>query len=128
MKKLGLGGVLSEFKNEISKIIQEIEEIGEPSPEIPELIDSTNLRRSNDHFKKINEKKTQLLQVYSNYVNQLENLLSSVFEIQKDLKDLIKDQAELMQMSKTKKTHTKTKTRKISLSKKKKNKQKSKRK
>ena len=67
--------------------------------EIPELIESTNLLRLNEHLKKTNDKKSELIEAYTQYTNQLENLLSSVFEIQNELKDLLKDQTELISKS-----------------------------
>ena len=101
MKSVGFGAVLGDLKKTIRQIQKEIEEIGEPSPQIPELIESTNLLRLNEHLKKTNEKKSKLLDAYSQYTNQIENLLSSVFEIQNELKDLLKDQTELISKSKT---------------------------
>ena len=96
MKSVGLGSVLGDLKKTIQQIHMEIEELGQPSPQMHELIESTNLLRSNEHLNKTNEKKTQLIEAYSLYTNQIENLLFSVFEIQNELKDLIKDQTELM--------------------------------
>ena len=91
--------MLADLRLEIDKLKRELEEIGEPTPEIPELIESTNLMRANDHLKITNEKKSQLLAAYDQYVSNLENLVSSAFEIQNDLKELLKDQSELIKES-----------------------------
>jgi hypothetical protein len=76
------------------------------------MINSTNLLRSNQFLLKHDEKKNNLLSVYAQYSNSMELLLSSVFEIQLQLKDILKEQS-LMISPKTKKTKTKkTKTKK----------------
>ena len=64
--------------------------------ELPELITSANLLRSNEHLLKINDKKTDLLLTYRQYSQALEELLASVFEIQKDLKDILKEQSSII--------------------------------
>ena len=85
-------------------------QLGEPVSEIPELITSANLLRSNEHLSKANEKKTELLSAYAQYSNALEKLLSTVFDIQNDLKEILKQQSSMISRAK-KRSKTKTKSR-----------------
>ena len=55
---------------------------------------------------KSDHKKTDLISVYSKYSKSMEALLSSVFEIQNELKDILKKQSSLIPSS------SKTKTKK----------------
>ncbi len=64
-------------------------QLGEPVSEIPELITSANLLRSNEYLLKANEKKTELLSAYAQYSNALGKLLLTVFYIEKDIKDIL---------------------------------------
>jgi len=88
----------------------DLNQLGDPVSEIPELITSANLLRSNEYLLKANEKKTELLSVYQQYFVTLEELVSSVFDIQHDLKEILKEQSSIIS-SKRKKSKTKTKSR-----------------
>ena len=59
-----------------------------------------------------NEKKSELLVAYSQYSTALEELLSTVFDIQKDLKDILKEQSSLIADSRKKTSKPKTKSKK----------------
>ena len=73
-----------------------LNQLGEPVTDMPELIESANLLRSNEYLSKANEKKNELLDAYEQYSKALEDLLSSVFDIQKDLKEILKEQSLLI--------------------------------
>ncbi len=103
MTTLGIGAVISQMKQKIQQIKQELDEIGEPEV-IPEMIESTNLIRANEHLSKANAKKSELLIAYDEYSKQLEDLLSSVFEIQNELKDILKEQSNLIPPKSAKKS------------------------
>lgn len=77
---------------------------------MPEMIASANLLRSNEHLSKTNEQKTKLLVAYEQYSAALEELLLTVFDIQKDLKEILKEQSSLITGSSKK--HPKPKIRK----------------
>lgn len=111
MTNLGAGEIVYDLRKRIQEIQHELDQLGSPS-EIPELITSANLLRSNEYLSKSNEKKTELLEAYNQYSNALEELLSSVFEIQQDLKEIVKEQSSMISDSKPKKTKTKTKSKK----------------
>ena len=103
MKPLGLGNVLGELKNQIQKIKLELKEIDESFTSIPEMIESTNVLRENESLRLANNKKTELIAAYEQYTKKIENLISSAFEIQNDLKEIIKEQAKLAETKKSRK-------------------------
>ena len=102
--------LIFDLRKKIQQIQVDLNQLGDPASEIPELISSANLLRANEYLSKANDKKTELLSVYSQYSSSLENILSSVFEIQNDLKDILKHQSSLISKSK-KRSKTKTKSR-----------------
>ncbi len=102
--------LIFDLRKKIQQIQADLNQLGDPASEIPELISSANLLRANEYLSKANDKKTELLSVYSQYSSSLENILSSVFEIQNDLKDILKHQSSLISKSK-KRSKTKTKSR-----------------
>ena len=100
--------LIFDLRKKIQQIQVDLNQLGDPISEIPELISSANLLRANEYLSKANEKKTELLSVYSQYSSSLENMLSSVFEIQNDLKDILKHQSSIISKSKKR---SKTKSR-----------------
>jgi len=87
-----------------------LKQLGEPISEIPELISSANLLRSNEYLTKANDKKTELLSVYAQYSGILEKLLLTVFDIQNDLKEILRHQSSMISRTR-KSSKTKTKSR-----------------
>lgn len=63
---------------------------------MPELITSANLLRSNEYLTKVSEKQSELLSAYGKYSKALEDMLVAVFDIQNDLKNLLKEQSNLI--------------------------------
>ena len=96
MKKLGLGA-LSDIQQKIKSAKNDLKEMGELSPPLPELISSANLIRTNDHLAKTNSKQSELITYYDAYTKHLETLLETVFEIQDDLKNLLREQSKLIE-------------------------------
>ncbi len=110
---MGAGEVIYELRKQIQKITSELKHLDSSAPDIPELIESTNLLRSNDHLTEVNSKKSELIASYKQYSKELEKMLSTVFEIQKDLKEILKTQSSLISEPKRKKkTTAKKKSRK----------------
>ena len=62
------------IKNQLKDLESEVSS-SELSKNIPQLIDKANLLRENEVLKKINEKKSHLLDAYLSYVDILEQLL-----------------------------------------------------
>ncbi len=103
MKTSGLGSVLTELKNQINQIKKDISEIDKSFSPMPEMIESTNILRENEFLKKMDGKKTELIDSYEHYSNQIEDILSSVFDIQNELKKIIEIQSQLMKPKKSRK-------------------------
>ena len=111
MSEVGAGDVIYDLRKQIQKLTAELKELENTSENIPELIQSTNLLRSNDHLVEVNHKKSELTSAYQQYSKELENMLTTVFDIQKDLKEILKTQTSLIseqKPSKTKKPKKKT--------------------
>jgi len=104
------GEVIYDLRKKIQQIQADLRQLGEPVSDIPELITSANLLRSNEYLSKANEKKTELLSVYAQYSGILEKLLSTVFDIQNDLKEILRHQSSMISRTK-KRSKTKTKSR-----------------
>jgi len=110
LTKIGSGELIYDLHKKIQQIQADLNQLGEPVSEIPELISSANLVRSNEYLSKANEKKTELLSVYAQYSTALEKLLTTVFDIQNDLKEILKHQSSMISQTK-KRSKTKTKSR-----------------
>jgi len=93
---VGMGSALSVLKEEVQKAqedLNRIESFGEP---LPEMIDSTNLLRTNEYLIKVDAKKSDLLHAYKQYVAHLEQIVSSLLSIQADMKEIIRAEAALL--------------------------------
>ena len=112
MTKIGAGEIIYDLRKKIQQAKSDLEQLGEPVSELPELIESANLLRSNEYLSKVNEKKTELLSAYFEYSEALEELLSTVFDIQNDLKEIVKEQSSMISTKQKKSSKTKSKTRK----------------
>ena len=111
MTKIPTEKIISNLRNKIQQIQSDLDKLGEPVSEIPELVISANLLRSNEYLSKTNEKKTELLSAYAQYSTALEELLISVFDIQNDLKEILKKQSSMISSRSKKKSKTKSKSR-----------------
>ncbi len=110
MTKITTEENINNLRKKIQNLQADLNQLGEPISEMPELITSANLLRSNEYLSKANEKKTELLSAYEQYFVTLEELISSVFDIQHDLKEILKEQSSIIS-SKRKKSKIKTKSR-----------------
>ncbi|MGY5148233.1 MAG: hypothetical protein ACW9W4_09575 [Candidatus Nitrosopumilus sp. bin_7KS] len=99
MTNIGAGEIIYDLRKKIQQLQFDLEQLGEPAKNIPEMIESANLLRSNEYLLKSDEKKTELIGAYGQYSKELEELLSTVFDIQKDLKDILKEQSTLISNS-----------------------------
>lgn len=113
MTAVGAGDIIYDLRKQIQKITADLKELENSSENIPELIKSTNLLRSNDHLQEINHKKSELTSAYQQYSKELENMLATVFDIQKDLKEILKTQTSLISEQKSPKKFLKTKKKSI---------------
>jgi len=111
LTKIGAEGLIYDLRKKIQQVQADLNQLGDPVSEIPELITSANLLRSNEYLSKANEKKTELLSAYEQYFVALEELLSSVFDIQYDLKEILKEQSSIISSQRKKQSKAKTKSR-----------------
>ena len=111
MKKISIEGTVYDLREKIQQLQADLNQLGDPVSEMPELITSANLLRSNEYLLKANEKKTELLSAYDQYFVILEELVSSVFDIQHDLKEIIKQQSTIISSQRKKQSKVKTKSR-----------------
>ena len=102
--------LINNLRKNVQNIQSELDQLGNPVSDMPELINSANLIRSNEYLIKVNDKKTELLSAYVQYSLAMEELLRTAFDIQNDLKEILRDQSSII--SKTKKrSKTKSKSR-----------------
>ena len=114
MSKTGVGEIIYELRKKIQVIRLELDKLDSPISDIPELINSANLLRSNEHYAQVYEKQSELLSAYEQYSIALEDMIAVVFDIQNDLKNILKEQSKLLSDRKTRKPSLKKKTRKHS--------------
>jgi phage-related tail protein len=96
MTDMGAGKTVYHLRKKIDEIQKELSQLGKPVPDIQEIITSTNLLRSNERLSKIDEKQNELLTVYAQHSKVMEELLTTVFEIQIELKEILKEQSSLI--------------------------------
>ncbi len=104
---MGTGGIIYELRKQIQKITTELKNL-DSSSDIPELIKSANLLRSNEHLVEVNLKMSELISTYKDYSKELEQMLATVFDIQQDLKEILKTQTSLISEQKRSKTKKKS--------------------
>jgi len=109
LAKVGTGEIIYDIRKKIQSIKSELSTLDCPPSKIPELIDSANLLRLNEYLSKTNDKKTDLLCAYEQYSAALEGLLETVFDIQKELKDILKEQSSMISTQPKKPKTSKTK-------------------
>ncbi len=103
MSKLGVGKIIYEFSKKIQDIKSELDELGGPTSDMPELITSANLLRSNEYLTKVSQKQSELLSAYGQYSKVLEDMITVVFDIQNDLKHILREQSTLISNRKSRK-------------------------
>lgn len=101
MSKLGVGEIIYEFSKKIQDIKSELDELGGPTSDMPELITATNLLRSNEYLAKVSKKQSELLSAYGQYSKVLEDMITVVFDIQNDLKNILREQSNLISNKKS---------------------------
>ncbi len=106
---MGTGGIIYELRKQIQKITFELKNLDNSSSDIPELIESANILRSNEHLVEVNLKRSELISTYKDYSKELEQMLATVFDIQQDLKEILKTQTSLISEQKKSKKRSKTK-------------------
>lgn len=109
-----MGEIIYGLRKEIQDIQLELDALGGSISDMPELITSANLLRSNEHLTKVSKKQSEILSAYDKYSKALEEMLDSVFDIQKDLTTLLKEQSKLIPDKKSRIPKNKKTKRKLS--------------
>jgi len=122
---LETGKSLDGLKLKINQIKRDLSQLEESNKPMPELINSTNLLRSNEILTKTNEKKTELLNAYESYFKDLESVLKKIQTGLSILKTTPKKKTRKKRTRKKKKTKRKTMRRKKTRTRKKSRKRKS---
>ena len=104
LSKLGVGEIIYEFSKKIQDIKSELDELGGPTSDMHELITSANLLRSNEYLAKVSKKQSELLSAYGQYSKVLEDMIAMVFDIQNDLKNILREQSNLISDRKSRKS------------------------
>jgi hypothetical protein len=104
LSKIGVGEVIYELRKRIQDIQLELDELGSPVLDMPELIISANLLRSNEYLTKVTKKQSELLFAYDQYSKALEDMVAVVLDIQNDLKNILKEQSQLISVKKSSRT------------------------
>lgn len=76
--RLETGKSVDALKLQINQVKRDLSQLEESNKPMPELINSTNLLRSNEILSKTNEKKTELLNAYESYFKDLESVLKKI--------------------------------------------------
>jgi hypothetical protein len=92
---------LYEIRKKIHDLKSELNLLGNPTSYIPELITSANLVRSNEYFRKVTKIQSELLFTYAQYSKALEDMIAEIFDIQNDLKNILKEQSTLIMNTKS---------------------------
>ena len=98
---------LAQIKQKIERLHQELATINQSTQPMPELINTTNILRTNEYLTHVNEKKTEIVSSYEEYVKELEVFLSSILE--RKLAFLKKTRAILQKKAKKKPKRKRTK-------------------
>jgi DNA repair ATPase RecN len=120
LSNLGAGKIIYNLRRKVQDLQSELSELINPVQEMPQLIASANLLRSNEYLTKITRKQSELLSAYANYSESLEQILATVFEIQNDLKNILREQSELISHTKPTSVPSMVKPKKTSIKSKKK--------
>ena len=91
-----MGEIVNELRKSVHDLKLELDKLGDPIESMPELINSTNLLRSNEHLDKVTKKQSELISAYAQYSQALEDMIAVIFDIQNDLKNLLKEQSKLI--------------------------------
>lgn len=112
MSGIMISTTITELRTKIDNLKKEIDLLGKLEEFSPELITSANLIRSNEYLLEANAKKSSLLDIYSTYTRNLEELARTLLDIQIDLKEIIHEQSKLLEEKPKKTIKTKKKSKK----------------
>ena len=77
MTEIKISNNIPNLRKEIEQIQSELTSMGNVVSNIPELITSSNLLRTNESLVKSDQKKTDLISLYAQYSSSMEAMLSA---------------------------------------------------
>ena len=83
-----ISGNIINLQKKIMSAKKELSELNILEQPLPEFINTTNMLRANEYLQKENEKKSQLLYAYEEYMQELENLVSNILTMKGNLNTL----------------------------------------
>lgn len=107
MTSVGTGQVIYDLRKKIQSLSSELAKLNSSSSQIPELINSANLLRSNESLNATLAKQSEIIKAYENYAKELEKMLNNLFEIQMELKEILKLQTSMISEKSAKKKSVK---------------------
>ena len=107
MASVGTGQVIYDLRRKIQSLSSDLAKLNSTSSRIPELINSTNLLRSNETLNVTLAKQSEIIKLYEKYSKELETMLDNIFEIQMELKEILKMQTSMISEKSTKKKSAK---------------------
>jgi len=96
MTGVGVGKAIYDLKMKIQSLSNELSQMNLSTTQIPELINSANLLRSNETLTIAISKQSEIIKTYEKYAKELEGMLNIIFEIQMELKDVLKMQTSML--------------------------------
>ena len=91
LTKTGTGAIIYELRKKIQQAQFDLKQLGEPISDLPELVSSANLLRSNEYLTKANDKKSELISAYEQHSIALEELLRLFLKFKKTFKKFLKN-------------------------------------
>lgn len=79
---------VKDLQNNILQIKIELDNINKNQKPLPELINTTNMLRTNEYLQKAIGAQSKLLAAYDDYSNELERLISSISKIKGNISTL----------------------------------------
>ena len=109
----GTGHLMYELQKRIRSLESEIGALDRPAV-MPELVETANLLRSNEYLSKLAQRQGDLISAYSEYSVQLASMLEAVFDIQNELKDILREQSSMIGRSGAKRPRSAAKPKRSS--------------
>lgn len=109
-KSEGYGG-MDELRNTISELHKQLSELGTPPPSIAQVVDSTNILRTNEYLRARDALLSKLISSYGAYAKKLESLTSNVLDVQSGLLEVLKQQSSMIKEGRSDSAHVTKQTR-----------------
>lgn len=92
---------IQELQQKIRQMQEELGQMNGQSSNIPELINSTNILRTNEQLTRVSDKKSELLEAYGQYTQILTNVIMTIIRKQNEIAEIRKKQTSAARVKKT---------------------------